>query len=105
MVILNKLYGFFEKKNDFVEIAKIKDFFWGCNWNFSKTSQNVQKLVLINKINKFSEKKLWFFWKIAEASKFTVKCNWIIKKSQNFKKLGFLIKKIDGFFEKLVKFF
>ena len=103
MEILNKLYGFFEK-NDFVEIAKIKDFFGGCNWN-SKTSQNVQKLVLINKINVFSEKKMWFFWKIAKASKFTVKFNLIIKNSQNFKNIGFLIEKIDEFFEKLVNCF
>ena len=62
LVILNKLYGFFERKNDFVEIAKNKDSFGGCNWN-SKTSRNVQKMVLIIKITVFLEKKLCFLLK------------------------------------------
>ena len=59
LLIFNKLYGFFGRKNDFVEIAKIKDSSGGCNWN-SKTSQNGQKLVSINKITVFFEKKLCF---------------------------------------------
>ena len=62
-------------------------------------------MVLINKINVFFEKKLWFFREIAKGSKFTVECNWISKISQNFKSFGFLTKKTDGFFEKSVNFF
>ena len=51
----------------------------------SKTSQNVQKLVLLKEINVFFEKKLWFFWKVAEGSKFTVEWNWISKMYQTLK--------------------
>ena len=51
----------FSKKSDFVEIAKIKDFFGGCNWN-SKTSQNVQKLVLIKKNKCVFRKKICDFF-------------------------------------------
>ena len=50
----------FSKKIDFVEIAKVKFFVAGWNWN-SKTSQNVQKLVLINKKMCFSKRNCDFF--------------------------------------------
>ena len=49
-----------QKKIDFVEIAKARDFVVGCNWN-SKTSQNFQQLVLINKKRCFSKRNCNFF--------------------------------------------
>ena len=60
----------------------------------SKTSQNVQKLVLLNKTYVFFEKKMWFFWKIAEGSKFTVECKWYSRVSEYVQKLVSYLKKI-----------
>ena len=89
MVILNKVYGFFEKKI-FVEIAKIKDFFGGCNWN-SKTSQNVQKTVVffLKKMDGFSRQKNPNFQKIYKGSEFAVECDWISNISQNVHRMRF----------------
>ena len=51
----------------------------------------------------FSEKKLWFSYKIAKGSKFTVECNWISKISQNVRNLASFWKKI-GFSRKISSF-
>ena len=75
---------FFEKNLDFLKSLKAANLRYKATEK-SKTSQNVQKLVLINEIIVFLEKKLWFFLKVADGSKFTVEWNWISKMSQTLK--------------------
>ena len=75
---------FFEKILDFLKSLKVANLRYKATEK-SKTSQNVQKLVLLNELNVFFENKLWFFRKVAEGSKFTVECNWNSKMSQTLK--------------------
>ena len=85
----------FSKRNldVFFEIPKNSKNDVQCHWK-SKTPQNVQNLILLNKINVFFGMKVWFFWKTAQGSKFTVECNWISKISRNVQNLA-------SFWEKL----
>ena len=56
-----KNIGFSEKKSYFFKnLPKGSKFAEECDWK-SKTSQNVQNLVLLNKINRFFVEKFWFF--------------------------------------------
>ena len=80
----------FSKKKWFSRNRQNKDFYGGCNWK-SKTSQNVQKLVLIKKINVFSEKKFVFFIeKSLNVANLLSNATepWTIKISQNDQKMG-----------------
>ncbi len=57
--LLKKINGIFDKFLDICKITKNSIVALQGHWK-NKVSQNVQKLVLLNKLNVFFEKKLWF---------------------------------------------
>ena len=74
----NNLNEFFQKKHEFLKIAKDSKVVEKCDWKIT-ISQNVP----------FSPKNWWLFWKkmidikIAKDSKIVVECDWNITISQN----------------------
>ena len=92
--------GFFEKKNiDFFQkIAERSKLDVECDWK-SKTSRNVQTLVLLKKVCGFFEKTIDFFIKRLKW-KFIVGCNWKSKVSQSVKKVVSPLKKMN--FRKMI---
>ncbi len=78
--------GFPKESLNFFKIAKRSNFAVKCDWK-SKTSQNVQKLILLCKIYGFFEKNCDYL-KTANDKKFVLGCNWISKNSQKVEKLA-----------------
>ena len=91
--LLKKIIGIFDKILDFFKITKSSIVALQGHWK-SIISQNVQKLVLLNGISVFFEKKKWYSQKTAKGNKFTVECNWISKISQNVRNLASSWKKL-----------
>ena len=102
LVIVKKIYGFFEKK------------LWFCkNRQKLKTllldATEIVRLLKALKIVFFLKKRLIFqkkilgFLKTAKSNQFDAECKWNSKISQNVQKLGFF-EKVDWFSKKLLFF-
>ena len=99
---VEKLDDVFQKKHEFVNIAKDSKIVVECDFSANITiSQNVH----------FFPEKWWTFWKkrnnfkIGKSSNFNVECDRKSKFSRNVQNLIFVKKKLDEFFQKKTRNF
>ena len=97
LVIINKIYGFFRKKIDFVENAKCSKFTVECNW-ISKISQNFRNLVSSWKKKLVFQKNSWFFLKSLKGANLHYRATENVRILKLFGNLVFFFKKMDGSF-------